>query len=921
LTEALLFTLAPPIFASVNYTRKLLGPLTGLLLILGVACYFTLPAFQGKTLRQYDILQHKGMSKEILDYREKGEEIYWTNNMFSGMPAYMISTRYTDGPIYYLNHFLRTMLPYVTSLVFLLVLGFFIMLLALRVEPLLAAAGAVAYGFSTYFIIVIGAGHNAKAHAMALLPPLFAGVLMVFRGQLWQGGALFGLFLALELKADHPQMVYYFFFVLVALTLSEIWRLVQEKNFRTLLPGLGMLSLMTILSLGSHYAYLKTAQKYGQHTIRGGSELSDDPENRTQGLDRDYVTQWSYGISETLTLLIPDFKGGESMPLSSYKKALQNVPATLRESVGGLNAYWGDQPFTAGPVYVGAVVVLLFLFSLFVYEGPAKGTLLAVLVLTIALSWGRHLQTLPWGVIVLVIGQIAFWFYVKRRKDLSEAQGRRLLKFNALASLGVIMMTLYGPLAAGLSFPLTDWFLDYFPGYNKFRAVASILVVAEFIIPTMAILGLAPFISRPEKFEEEARVGGITLGWNWLQFFLGLASALVLVLLLFAVTPGILTDFFAEGEREELTQQLQSYGLGAAQIQDFLENVAAARSYLLKQDALRSLFFVVLGALGVWVVARFRLKPALGGVLVLSLIALDLIPINFRYLNKDSWVDKKRYEKEAIPFTRADAVIAEDPGLYFRVANLAVSTFNDATTSYRHKSIGGYHGAKLRRYQDVIEKLLMPELENLRKILSRKPSLSTVDSVLAASRGLNMLNVKYIIYSPEAPPLPNRHAMSNAWFVSRCKLAGTADEEMALTQTLDLQNEAVIGNTASVLADSPGKETDSSARIRLLSYHPEKLEYEAYSSRGGVAVFSEVYYPEEWHAFVDGQEVPIHRANYILRAVEIPAGTHKVTLEFQSHLPGRLKVSTAFSYVLTLLVLIGFGMPMWRNFRKNASNA
>lgn len=901
--------------------QKLLTPLTSLLLILGLACYFTLPAFQGKTLRQYDILQHKGMSKEILDYREKGEEIYWTNSMFSGMPAYMISTRYNDGPIYYLNQFLRTMLPYVTSLVFLLVLGFFIMLLALRVEPLLAAAGAVAYGFSTYFIIVISAGHNAKAHAMALLPPLFAGVLMVFRGQLWQGGALFGLFMALELKADHPQMAYYFAFVLAAVTLSEIWRLLKEKDLKTLVPGLGVLALMTMLAVGSHYAYLKTAQEYGKYTIRGGSELSDDPENRTQGLDRDYVTQWSYGISETMTLLIPDFKGGESMPLSSYKKALQSVPATLRESVGGLNAYWGDQPFTAGPVYVGAVVVLLFLFSLFVYQGPAKSALLVVLVLTMALSWGRHLQTLPLGVILLAAGQAAFWFYLKKRRDLLESQGRRLLKLNGLFSLALILLTLYGPLAAGPSFPLTDWFLDYFPGYNKFRAVASILVVAEFIIPTMAILGLAPFIGRPEKFDEEARVGDVGLGWNWLQLFLGLASGLVILLLIFALVPGLLTDFFAEGEQEELTQQLQSYGLGAAQIQDFLENVAAARSYLLKQDALRSLFFVVLGALGVWAVARLKPKPAWGGALVLALIALDLVPINYRYLNKDNWVDKKRYEKEAIPFTKADAVIAEDPALYFRVANLAVSTFNDATTSYRHKSIGGYHGAKLRRYQDVIEKLLMPELDNLRKVLSRRPSLAEVDSALAASRGLNMLNVKYIIYSPEAPPLPNRHAMGNAWFVSRVQPAGTADEEMALTRTMDVQTQAVLAKTATGLSDDFSEQTDSSARIRLMSYHPEKLEYETFSNRGGIAVFSEVYYPEEWHAFVDGEEVPIYRANYILRAINVPAGSHKVTLEFRSRLPERLKISTAFSCALMLLVLAGFALPLRRSLSKSSKDA
>ncbi|MCX7650964.1 MAG: hypothetical protein N2050_10520 [Flavobacteriales bacterium] len=895
----------------------LLKVLSTLLILVGLASYFTWPAFEGKTLRQYDILQHKGMSKEIDDYRAQGETIYWTNSMFSGMPAYMVSTFYNDGPIHWLNTFLRTMLPYSTSLVLLLMLGFFIMLLALNVEPFLAAAGAVAYGFSTYFIVVIGAGHNAKAHAMALLPPLFAGMLMVFRGRPFSGAALFGLFLALELKANHPQMTYYFGFILAALGISEMARLFREKDFRTLWRGLGLLVSVSVLSVGAHYAYLKTTQEYGRYTIRGGSELSDDPQNRTTGLDRDYVTQWSYGISETLTLLIPDFKGGESTQLSNYKNALRQVPATLRESVGSLNAYWGDQPFTAGPVYAGAGIVALFLFALFTYSGPAKVPLLLVLVLTMALSWGHHLKVLPLGLVLFGVGQVVFWGFLKRQPHLSESQKIKYLRINVIVSAGLLLLTLFGPLSQGPDFPLTHWFLDYFPAYNKFRAVASILVVAEFLIPMMAILGLAPFVKNPEKFHEKASVGGIQLRQSWLQLFLMLAGALMVLLLIFAVAPGVLTDFFASGEKEELMQQLQNYGLGAAQVQDFLDHVAGARSYLLRQDALRSLFFVALTGVAVWLTARFRLKPVLSGLLFLGLITFDLVPVNFRYINKESWVDKKKYEKEAIPFTRADAVISEDKEPYFRVANMAVSTFNDATTSYRHKSIGGYHGAKLRRYQDVIEKMLMPELEKIRRILQSQPSLARVDSVLQASKGLNMLNVKYLIYSPEAPPLLNRHAMGNAWFVPQARSASNADEEMALALRLDPRVETVLAHETSARTGASGP--DSSARIRLTHYHPEKLEYEVTSQQGGIVVFSEVFYPLEWHAFIDDQETTIFRAHYILRAIQVPAGSHKVALEFRSRLPERLKVSTAFSYVLTVLILLGFGHSIWTSLRRKKS--
>lgn len=896
--------------------HSLLKSLAAILFLLGICCYFTMPAFQGKTLRQYDILQHKGMSKEIADYKEKGEIIYWTNSMFSGMPAYMVSTEYKDGPIHALNYLLRIWLPHPAALVFLLLLGFFIMLLALGVEPLLAVAGAVAYGFSTYFIVVIGAGHNAKAHAMAYLPPLFAGLILSYRGKLWTGAALFGLFFALELKANHPQMIFYFGFVLAALVVGEAIRSWREKAVPRFMIASSLLLAGAGLGAGAHYAYLKTTAEYGRYTIRGGSELKSNPEIKTSGLDRDYVTQWSYGIDETLTLLIPNFKGGESTPLSTYKEALRQVPATLRDSVGSLNAYWGDQPFTAGPVYAGASVVLLFLFSLWVFRESYKWPLLFVLGLTIALSWGKNLTTLPFGMIVLALFQMGFWIYIKGQKSLAVSKKRTLLKANVLATALLVALTLFGPLKAGPAFPLTDWFLDYFPAYNKFRAVASILVVAEFILPAMAILGLAPFVLQPDKFKDEARLAGIPLRWNNLQVFLVTASLLGAFTMAFALVPQVFTSFYADGEQEQLTRQLQSFGLGAAQVQDFLDHLASARSVLLKRDAWRSFLFVLLTGAVVWSIAHFRLKPLVSALLLTAVVSLDMVTINFRYIPKENWVDRKKYEKEAIPLTKADEVILRDSSAYYRVANMAVSTFNDATTSYRHKSIGGYHGAKLRRYQDVIEHMLRPELDEFEKVLTKKPSLAQVDSALANSKALSMLNVKYLIYSPDAPPIPNRHALGNAWFVTKIRAAADADEELQSTQEVDVRTTAILpAETVKNLNVPMEGLSDSSARIRLVTYHPERLEYEVFSTHGGCAVFSEVYYPREWHAFVDGKEVPILRANYILRGLHLEPGAHRVVFEFRSQLPERLKVSTAFSYVLSILVLGGFAVPIFKKIK------
>lgn len=808
------------------------------IICVAVSIFFVWPAFTGKTLTQFDIKQFEGSAKEIKDYRAQGEEVLWTNSMFSGMPAYVVSTMYNGNIFTKVRLFVMNVMPAPAPLILLLMLNFFLLLIAIKSEPLLALTGAVAFAFSTYFIIIIAAGHNAKVDAIAWLPGVLAGMYIAYRRNIWIGTAVFGLFFVMELKASHPQMTYYFSFLALAFILTEFIGMLVEKRMTHFFKATALLGIMAILALGSNWSYIKTTNDYAKFSIRGTSELSSGAENKTSGLDRDYITQWSNGISETWSMLVPNFKGGESGDISKNKTAMTAVGKN-RSMLQG-NTYWGDQPFTGGPVYVGAGIFLLFLFSLFFFKDRMKWPLMAVSAFMLFISWGHNVP-----------------------------------KF-------------------------TNFMMDHFPLYNKFRAVASALIVPELVIPFLALAGIAVLVRNRELFVEKWQIFGLKTNISNQALFLTLSGSLLFLLLLMYFFPLLFNSFFADGEYQKTVGDLLQMGASESQANQFLAVLEEGRIAIFKADVLRSFIFVTLTALVVWLYGKYGFHKYIFGIALFLITSIDLISINTRYLNKANFaVQKEKFTK-----TPADISILRDTDLSYRVANLSVSPFQDATTSYFHKSIGGYHGAKLKKYQELIENGISPDLEYMFSVLRSKASMGQVDTMLRELQILNMLNTKYFILNPDGLPLQNPYANGNAWFPNEIKWVNNADEEMNELLKIDTKNTAVIEKKFESDLGNLIPQKDSVSSIRLTSYHPEKLVYEAKTPTDKIAVFSEIWYPEGWYCYIDENEVPIGRANYVLRAVKVPAGQHKIELVFNPRFDKDELISMIFS-VLLLLICIG----------------
>lgn len=808
------------------------------IICVAVSIFFVWPAFTGKTLTQFDIKQFEGSAKEIKDYRAQGEEVLWTNSMFSGMPAYVVSTMYNGNIFTKVRLFVMNVMPAPAPLILLLMLNFFLLLIAIKSEPLLALTGAVAFAFSTYFIIIIAAGHNAKVDAIAWLPGVLAGMYIAYRRNIWIGTAVFGLFFVMELKASHPQMTYYFSFLALAFILTEFIGMLVEKRMTHFFKATALLGIMAILALGSNWSYIKTTNDYAKFSIRGTSELSSGAENKTSGLDRDYITQWSNGISETWSMLVPNFKGGESGDISKNKTAMTAVGKN-RSMLQG-NTYWGDQPFTGGPVYVGAGIFLLFLFSLFFFKDRMKWPLLAVSAFMLFISWGHNVP-----------------------------------KF-------------------------TNFMMDHFPLYNKFRAVASALIVPELVIPLLALAGIAVLVRNRELFVEKWQIFGLKTNISNQALFLTLSGSLLFLLLLMYFFPLLFNSFFADGEYQKTVGDLLQMGASESQANQFLAVLEEGRIAIFKADVLRSFIFVTLTALVVWLYGKYGFHKYIFGIALFLITSIDLISINTRYLNKANFaVQKEKFTK-----TPADISILRDTDLSYRVANLSVSPFQDATTSYFHKSIGGYHGAKLKKYQELIENGISPDLEYMFSVLRSKASMGQVDTMLRELQILNMLNTKYFILNPDGLPLQNPYANGNAWFPNEIKWVNNADEEMNELLKIDTKNTAVVEKKFESDLGNLVSQKDSVSSIRLTSYHPEKLVYEAKTPTDKIAVFSEIWYPEGWYCYIDENEVPIGRANYVLRAVKVPAGQHKIELVFNPRFDKDELISMIFS-VLLLLICIG----------------
>ncbi len=809
-----------------NLSFKQIGPYIAILLIVLVVifAYFN-PLLEGKKLRQSDITQWKGMSKEITDFREKtGEEALWTNSMFGGMPAYQISVKYKGNLMRFADDILTLSLPHPANLVFLYFLGFFILLMVLKVDPWLALAGSVAFAFSSYFFIILEAGHNSKAHAIGYMAPVIAGILLAYRGKPMLGSIITAFFLALQLLANHLQITYYLAIVVVMLGVYELIDSAKEKTLPAFFKTTGLLVIAALLALSTNFSNIWATWEYGKETIRGKSELTTNAEIRTSGLDKDYATQWSYGIGETFSLMIPNVKGGASGYLGNNEKAMEAVAPEYKETIAGQNQYWGNQPFTSGPVYSGAIMVFLFILGLLLLKGSLRWWLLVVTVLSILLSWGKNFM------------------------------------------------------------PLTDFFMHYVPGYNKFRAVSMILVIADLAIPILGVLVLKQISEKPGSIQEKTR---------FLYIAAGITAGLAL---LFWLLPQTFFSFLSDMEQQAIAEQRQ--GLEASRLNQFnsiVFNMEAARIAIFKADAIRSALFILFSAGLIWAYSMSLVKKWMFTAGFVLLIALDMIPVANRYLNSENFVNKSIVNNPYQP-TEANKLIMKDADPNFRVFNTTVSAFQEGSTSYFHKSIGGYHGAKLRRYQELIDEHLSKGNEQV----------------------LNMLNTKYYIVSAQdrVPAVQiNMDALGNAWFVQEIQMVENADEELKALTAFFPGKTAIVDKRFAEMLEGFTPTYDSTASIKLDAYQPNKLNYSYTSSSDQLAVFSEIFYDKGWNAYLDGQKVPHFRVNYVLRAMVVPAGSHQIEFRFEpkAYFVGE-KVSYAGSSIVILL-LAGFLFMEYRKSR------
>lgn len=792
--------------------------------IIVVAAFFAIsiayfsPLLDGKKIQQGDVINWLGTAKEAIDYREQNdnEEPLWTNSLFGGMPTYQISTLYPANWSSKINNLLISAFMHPASYLFFSFLGFYLLALSFGVSIPIAFMGAVGYGLSTYFMVSLEAGHNSKVNAIGYMAPVIAGVFLAYRGKIWIGFSLTALALSLHLASNHLQITYYLAYAILLIVAVQLIFAIKEKTISQFIKASVFLALAAVIAVLPNITNLLVTSEYGKYTTRGPSELTLNAENKTTGLDKDYATAWSYGISETINLMIPNYKGGESGAIGKNNTALKDVDPNLKPIVAQLDQYFGDQPFTAGPTYMGAIIIFLFILALFFLEGALKWWIIAATALSIMLAWGKHFM------------------------------------------------------------PLTEFFLDYIPGYNKFRTVSMNLVIANITIPLAGILVLKKIIEKPSIITEKIK-----------RFYAAYALTGGLCLLMYLM-PDLFNTFLKEGEYESLSKQLADAGWPASQQADLIENLQIARKNIFTADALRSFFLITLAAGLIWLFVKNKLNTMVLGISLSVLVLGDLWLVDKRYVNDESFVSAKLMDRPIQP-NAANLVILEDKDPNFRVFNLTVNPFSDATTSYFHKSIGGYHAAKLKRYQELIEYHLSKN--NMRV--------------------LNMLNTKYfIVPGPDKQPMAQRNyeALGNAWTVKQIKWVKNADEEINALNEFSPSTEAVIDERFKSQLEGKTFGGDSSATINLKSYKPNELVYEY---NGGTTpqfvVFSEIYYDKGWDAYIDGKPADYVRCNYVLRGMLLPEGKHEIVFKFypKSYHTGE-KIALAGS--ILLLILVGFGI-------------
>ncbi len=800
-----------------NNIKAVLPHIIAVALFIVISFIYFYPVLEGKTLIANDSNVSKYISKEIRDYREEyGKEPLWTNSIFSGMPAYLISVKFPGNLMKPVDSVLRIFkMP--VSVLFLAMAGFYVLLLMFGVNPWLSIAGSIAFGFSSFLFQILAAGHNTQAIALAYMAPMIGGIYYTYRHDALKGALFTAFILSLQLLANHPQITYYAMICLLIFVITEFVCSLKEKTIPKFIRRSALLIIPFMLAVGINFGNLYTIYEYGKYSMRGKSDLVSEGRNVSSGLDRDYITHWSYGIDETMNLLIPNYKGGSSQPFdrnSETVKALKQNGAS--GAVNQVMKYWGTQPGTDGPHYTGAVVFFLFILGLLIVKGREKWWLVAATVLSVMLAWGKNFM------------------------------------------------------------PLTNLFIDYFPGYDKFRAVTMALVIAQFCIPLLGVLALKEIFDSAlprKKLLKNLNIAiGITGG----------------ILLLIIFIPGIAGSFLNQYETDYPA---------------WLKNALIAdRRGLLVKDSLRSLVFILLAAGTIMILLYDKFRKEYSILLLGALIFIDLWSVDKRYLNADRFEKPSIVQKSVSP-SAADTYILKDPS-YNRVLNLTVSTFNDnSPTSWFHKSIGGYHGAKLKRYQELIDSAIIGELNLFSAAFDGAKSTDDLLPVFSYSKVINMLNVKYVIYNPDAPPLVNPNPNGNAWFVEKPLLVENANAEITTLKTIDPGKEAVIDIVFKDQVPNALYPVKEGEMIGLVSYKPNELVYKYSALSEKLVVFSDIYYPKGWKAFIDGNEADHFRTNYVLRGMIVPAGEHEIRFVFepQSYYMGN-KVSLASSVILILLL-------------------
>ena len=793
--------------------------------------YFFPADLDGRILYRHDSSAGRGAGQETAEYHERtGKVSRWSNATFSGMPTYQTAPSYQSVSV--LNQAVKAYhlwLPENVWYVFAYLLGFYILLRAFDFRQSLAALGSIVWAFSSYFFIIIAAGHIWKVMALAYLPPMIAGIVLAYRGKYLWGFIVTAIFAAFEVDANHVQMTYYYLFIILFMIIAYLVDAIQKKRMAQFVKATAVCAAGALIGILMNISNLYHTWQYAQESMRGKSELvKKDAANQTSsGLDRDYITQWSYGVDETWTLLVPNAKGGASVPLAANTEAMKKADPNFMQIYQQLGQYWGDQPGTSGPVYVGAFVLMLFILGLFIVKGPIKWALLAATILSILLSWGHNFM------------------------------------------------------------PFTNFFLDYIPMYSKFRTVASILVIAEFTIPLLAMMALKKIVDEPDLLTKKAKFVYISFGLTG-----GIA-------LLFALMPTLFfSDFIS-------SQELEAFkSIPAEYLSPLESNLRSIRESIFTADCWRSFWIIVIGTLLLFLYKFKKLKAEymVGAIAILCLI--DMWQVNKRYLNDEMFVEKSVRE-QAQPMTQTDRQILQDKSLDYRVLNLASNTFNENETSYYHKSIGGYHAAKLRRYQELIDAYISPEMQKMMPAIAKAGGDMTKVDGDSLFPVLNMLNAKYFIVPLQANQtvaIENPYVYGNAWFVDKVTYVKNANEELDALGKLNLRHEAVAdARFQSQLGES--KNQDSTSIVKLTAYEPNQLTYDVRSATGGIVVFSEIFYPE-WTATVDGKPVEIGRVDYVLRALNVDKGHHKVVLTFDPKSVKQTETVAYLSYGVLLLVVL-----------------